>query len=300
MNTSSLSTTVCCFGEILWDILPDGPQPGGAPLNVAYHLTKLGMPAQLISGVGNDPDGERLVKLMKEWHLNTDLIQNNTTRKTGRVMASMNKDNEVGYDILFPVAWDYIELNSQMIEAAKTADYFVFGSLSARNTVTKNTLLSLLEENSCKVFDVNLRPPFYEKNLLNELLTKTDILKVNHHELKILTSMFSEESAQQEKEQVNNIRDTFTIKEVVVTKGAKGASYYTADKKYDIDCIPVEICDTIGSGDAFLAAFIASHYKKASPDVILMTASAMGAFVAARKGGCPPYELPEYLGFITK
>jgi fructokinase len=181
----------------------------------------------------------------------------------------------------------------------KRSPYFVYGSLAARNTTSRKTLLSFLENTSYKVFDINLRPPFFEKDTLNTLLAKADMLKTNREELQVLWEMFGNDLAT-EADQVEFIKAKFNIKEIIITHGAKGAVYYAQNNIFHCKGIPVEVCDTIGSGDAFLAAFIAGHFHKENPEIILEKAVAMGSFIATKKGGCPPYELSEYLDFFNK
>lgn len=299
MDTSNYNNKVCCFGEILWDILPDGPQPGGAPFNVAYHLTKLKIPAGLISKTGEDPEGRKLRELLAKWNIDKSLLQSDPVNPTGKVLAFLGKDHEVKYEIVHPVAWDFIEPDDKAIAAVKNADYFVYGSLAARSKTSRDTLLQLLECARYKVSDVNLRPPFFEKELLKQLLEKTDILKINREEFGIVWEMFGNKLSS-EAEQVNFIKEKLNITEIVITRGAEGASYYIENKVYHSKGIPVKVCDTIGSGDAFLAAFIAGHSGRKDPETILKEAVTIGSFIATKKGGCPEYELTEYHDFIKK
>lgn len=299
MDAQASSAALCCFGEILWDVLPDGPQPGGAPLNVTYHLRKFGIPAALISRIGDDAEGEGLTDLMSGWQLRRDLIQTDPLHDTSRVLARIGKNYEVSYEIVFPVAWDFITATPGAIAAVEEANYFVYGSLAARNDVSKETLLKLLDHAACKVFDINLRPPFYNKEVLEVLLSRADILKVNQAELETIALMFEGRPGREE-ERVRLLKEMFNIREIVVTKGSQGASYYASAETYHHGGTAVEVCDTIGSGDAFLAAFIASHFQKQTPDIILKRATAMGAFIAGKKGGCPDYALSEYQLFFDQ
>ena len=299
MKTNSLNTPVICYGEILWDMLPDGHQPGGAPLNVSYHLKKLGMPTGIVSRVGNDAKGEKLIKLLESWGINRDFLQKDEEYPTSEVIARMNNGNEVTYEIVYPVAWDFINDSQNIAEQIKPSTYFVFGSLSSRNDVSRNTLLQLLEQNAVKVFDINLRPPSINRDLLSELLHKADIAKFNQAELEIAQSFFRG-SLGNEAEQVRFIQDKFNVPEIVVTKGEFGASYYKNDKVYHAWGTEVKVKDTIGSGDSFLSAFIANHRLKQDPKVTIKNAVAMGAFIATKKGGCPPYDIDEYTHFRSQ
>ncbi len=298
MNTNSenTKTPVICFGEVLWDVLPDGPQPGGAPLNVAYHLTKLGLKTSVISKIGADENGRKLEELMENWFVKTNLLQHDSEYSTSEVIARMGNGNEVTYEIVFPVAWDFIEYFDADFDEINKAEYFVYGSLASRNKKSKDTLFQFLETDSIKVFDINLRPPFYNKALLEELLAKADIVKFNEAELEMAQLLFSG-SFNNEISRVQFIQERFNIPEVIVTKGEFGASYYKNDESYHAWGSDVEVKDTIGSGDSFLATFIANHFYKNSPNNIIKNAVSMGAFIATKKGGCPDYDVKEYFEF---
>lgn len=296
MNNKSVISAIC-FGEVLWDMLPDGPQPGGAPLNVAYHLSKLGIATGIMSKVGNDPQGEKLVHLLDNWSINKQFLQFDDKYNTGEVIAKMNNGNEVSYDILFPVAWDFIEeSNDEAISKLDPSSYFVYGSLASRNEVTRETLFKLLESDAIKVFDINLRPPFIGQDLLKALLEKADIVKFNQAELEMVQVLFRG-SMGNEASQIRFIMERFGIKEVIITKGESGASYYKGVNAWHTWGNEVKVNDTIGSGDSFLATFLAGHYMNEEPEKILKNAIAMGAFIATKKGGCPEYLLSEYVNF---
>ncbi|WP_411273352.1 carbohydrate kinase family protein, partial [Daejeonella sp.] len=264
MNVDNLRSPVICFGEILWDILPDGPQPGGAPLNVAYHLNKLGVGTSIISRIGNDANGQKLEDLLDSWGINKNLIQKDSKYPTSEVIASMGSGNEVTYEIVFPVAWDFIHYEKSIDIQMESADYLVYGSLSSRNDISRNTLFELLEGNGTKVFDINLRPPFYDKTILYELIRRADIVKFNEAELEISQSLFGG-TFSKESDQVKYIQEKFQIPEIVVTRGESGASYYKNDDSYHALGVGIDVNDTIGSGDSFLAAFIAGHCQKVDP-----------------------------------
>ncbi|OWK69650.1 carbohydrate kinase [Pedobacter sp. AJM] len=298
-NPNYSSTPATCYGEILWDVLPDGPQPGGAPLNVAYHLNKLGMDSSLITRIGNDENGQKLVELMENWGINTGLLQVDKQYETSQVLARMNNGNEVSYEIVFPVAWDFIDQSQQLLQHIKPSTYFIFGSLASRNETSRNTLYHLLDNDAIKVFDINLRPPFINQAQLGHLLSKADIVKFNEAELGIVQIMFGG-SLKGEADKVRFIQDRFNIPEVIVTKGEFGASYYNLDKTYNVWGNEVKVKDTIGSGDSFLAAFIAAHNRRDQPLQILKKAIAMGAFIATKKGGCPEYNFDEYQAFYNE
>src|SRR6478752_212339 len=115
---------VICYGEILWDILPSGRVPGGAPMNVAYHLNKQGKTSALITKIGGDESGTELLNVLSHHNLSTDFIQIDQEHETGKVYAHPNEYNEVVYDIVKPSAWDFIEWQNEFEEIVKGSRYF--------------------------------------------------------------------------------------------------------------------------------------------------------------------------------
>jgi fructokinase len=295
MNMQTTILPAVCFGEVLWDMLPEGPQPGGAPLNVAYHLNKRGVKTKIFSKVGNDLQGQQLSFLIHSWGVGRDFLQVDARHPTSKVIAKMN-GAEVSYEIVFPVAWDFIETVDGVSPLINDSTYFIYGSLASRNDITRNTLFNLLENECIKVFDINLRPPFISRDLLGELLAKADIVKFNQSELEMAQSVFGG-SFSNEASQIQFIQDKFNVSEIIVTKGEFGASYYKKDQVFNAWGSEVKVKDTIGSGDSFLAAFIAGHSLNKEPKEIIKDAVAMGAFIATKKGGCPEYDIEDYKKF---
>ncbi|QEC51861.1 fructokinase [Anseongella ginsenosidimutans] len=305
MTNTRKSSPVYCFGEILWDVLPQGALPGGAPFNVACHLSRLNYPCSMISRIGSDPRGRQLQALMETWGVENDLLQTDPTHPTGEVLARMDQHHEMSYEIRFPAAWDFINASPQALEKVREASFFVYGSLAARHIVSRTALFQLLEQAPFRVLDINLRPPFVEKLLLEDLLRHAHVLKTNQHELALIQQLFGgapagEDTPAREASQVGFVRERFGIPEIILTKGARGAAYYTPEGSWQTPGTPVQVADTVGSGDSFLAAFIAGHARKEPPALILRKAAAMGAFIAAREGGCPEYQLAEFEKFCQE
>ena len=287
----SSSHEVVCFGEVLWDILPTGALPGGAPMNVAYHLKKLGTNPALITKIGIDDHGEKLVNLLSESGVTTEYFQVDYDHSTGLVYAKPNEHNEVVYDIVNPVAWDFIEWNDDFTELLGEAQFFVYGSLTSRNKVSRETLYQLIDIAKTKILDINLRPPNYHRSHVEYLLGTADILKMNIAELELITGWFSHFTNTVDR--VKLVQDHFGIKKIIVTMGGDGALVNDAGKIYHHAGYNVQVADTIGSGDAFLAGFIHKLSKGSSVENALEFASGMGAFVATCSGACPQYEISQ-------
>lgn len=284
-----------CFGEILWDILPTGKVPGGAPMNVCYHLNRLAQQAALISKIGDDENGKELIRFLQDHQVVTSHIQTDAEKPTGTVIATQI-GNEMEYDIVQPVAWDYIDITPSLLQMVKEADYFICGSLVARSEHSRTTLFELLKSAKNKIVDINLRPPHYTKDTVTALLQQADILKLNDHELTLIASWYTDTDTFEK--QVHILSSTFTIPTILVTKGAHGATLFYQEQFYNHNGYKVQVADTIGSGDAFLAGFLSQHVSGALPDASLDFACRIGAFVASKKGACPDYTLQDILNVI--
>ncbi|MCE7055516.1 carbohydrate kinase [Algoriphagus sp. AGSA1] len=278
---------VVVFGEMLWDCLPSGAVPGGAPMNVALNLHQLGLNSRLISSVGNDSDGQQLLEFLDSFSLPVDLIQINQDYETSKVLVNDEDPVNIKYTIVSPVAWDFIVWNPEMDKAVASSDALVFGTLGVRNTESLNTLLKLLHHKTLRVFDVNFRPPFYDFEVIENLLGYTDILKINEDELVIFADYFD---IDHEVEKVCAYLDQhFPMDLICVTLGSKGALLYKDGKTIQHKGYKVQVADSIGAGDAFLSGFIKVYLEEQSLGKALDFACKLGAFVASKKGGTPKY-----------
>lgn len=287
---------VVCFGEVLWDIFPEGTRAGGAPFNAAYNIYKSGFDVKMLSRVGNDELGTKLTDQIKGWGLTAEYIQVDQEHPTSTVIAKIDEHNEATYDIVNHVAWDYIDFLPGYETLISNAEAFVFGSLSSRNPKTKETLMKLLELAKLKIFDVNFRAPYIDVDLIKELLHKADIVKMNKAEMRQIMQYFSEEYVSED-ESAAFIQDHFKIREIVLTKGSKGARYFVGKENYGSPALSIEIADTVGSGDAFLAGFISKRVQGKAPEEIMEEAIALGAFITSKSGACPDYEYEEFQAF---
>ncbi len=281
--------TIICFGETLFDILPDGALPGGAPMNVAIHLKYYSHSPLIISRVGNDDAGDKLIHFLQDKGLFTAYIQRDQTHQTGIVQADISHQTQVSYTIVEPVAWDYIAYDKQLAATVRKSELFVYGSLAARSKNTRETLLKYLPLAELKVFDVNLRPPYYTPEVVGQLLAYADIIKMNHHELIEITNWYG--MSLDERESMAYLLRRLNKQLLLVTRGENGAALITKDGYIEHPGFPVTVEDTIGSGDAFLAAFLHKYLAGVAPENILPFACAAGAYVATQCGATPT--LPE-------
>ncbi len=282
-----MTPTITCFGEILWDVLPTSKQPGGAPMNVAADLRNFGLNAQLISRVGSDDLGRELLDFLTQKNIPTQLVQTGHSHLTGVAKANVSDSNEVTYKIVQPVAWDYIQQEPGMIEAVRQSDLFVYGSLAARSPQTHDTLRELLTVAPRKVFDVNLRAPHYDQATVDELLHQADIAKLNEHELLELSGWYGAETDLHRTMQ--QLRDRYSLDVLCVTLGGDGAILLDSAGFVRQAGFSVDVEDTIGSGDAFLAAFLYKTLQGNTPQHALEFACATGAYVATQRGATPSF-----------
>jgi fructokinase len=283
-----MAASFVCFGEILWDILPQEEVPGGAPMNVAYHLQQLGNKPVIITQTGDDEKGRRLLELLQQQHIDTNLVTTTDAYPTGTVNAIPQPNGDMRYIIVQPVAWDYIPYTAAAAAAVKAADYFIFGSLVARSEVSANTLQQLIKTAPTKVLDINLRAPHYTAETITQLLHAADILKLNEEELVHITGWWGDFATLEDR--TVYLYTTFQLQLVIVTKGAEGAMVYAGEKFYYQPGIPVKVADTIGSGDSFLAAFLTRYANDGDITGALLFATKLGAFVASSKGAWPVYD----------
>ncbi len=280
-----LEKNIVCFGEVLWDLLPTGKIAGGAPMNVAVHANQLGLDATMISAVGDDELGEGITSFLSSRGLSVENVQKNEYQ-TGIVEVTLDAKGSPSYEIIQPVAWDFIRLTENAKNAVKDADALVFGSLALRNEVSKNTLLALQSEAKLKILDINLRKPFYTPELADELFKVADIVKVNDEELEMICAWYGQVG--NETDNAKFLKERYQLKGIIVTRGGNGAFFIDENNEIaEHQGFKVTVSDTIGSGDSFLASFITKWLNGEASAEALKFACAVGAFVATQKGATP-------------
>ncbi len=281
-----MNKNVVCFGEVLWDVLPTEKIAGGAPMNVSIRLQSLGINAKMISKIGNDELGKELLNIIKEKNVDTSLIQTDFTHSTGEVLVKLDAKGSATYTIVYPSAWDSILITKENIDAVREADAFVFGSLASRNTISRNTLLTLLKEAKYKIFDINIRSPFYSIEFLKELMDLSDFVKLNDDELlKVAQALGSKtDSIEDNILFLSKLTNTRTI---CITKGKDGAILYAENQFYRNKGFAVTVADTIGAGDSFLAALLSEILHTNDYQKAVEFACAVGALVASCNGANP-------------
>ncbi|WP_321996412.1 carbohydrate kinase [Draconibacterium orientale] len=290
---------ILCFGEVLWDRLPSGAKPGGAPMNVALHLNAIGLNAAIASSVGNDDAGKQLIDFLQNSGVNTSLIQTDKNLPTSEVLVHLDENNNASYEICEPVAWDNIQLNDELVKKAQNSGLIIYGSLAARNQTTRETLLKLLDNDAVKLIDVNLRQPYDKQDVLELLLAKSDIVKLNDDELGVFAGWNGIEGKTEE-ELVKWFVQHYKVEMLCVTRGHKGAAMYHENTFYEHPGFKVNAVDTVGAGDAFLAGLVAAFMQKKPPAEAITFACATGAFVASKAGATPEYDMVEIQAIMNQ
>ncbi len=278
------------LGEILWDVFPQGKVLGGAPANFAYHVSQFGLNGYAVSAIGKDELGAEIKQVLKEKKLKTLISE--VDFPTGTVQVTLSGDGIPQYEICEGVAWDNIPFTDALKRLAKQTKAVCFGSLAQRDAISRSTIQSFLDEvpkDSMKIFDINLRQHFYSRELIEKSLNQCTMLKINEEEIAILTEMFGL-SGQSESVVVKNFIQHFQIETVVLTKGTEGSHVTTLDGTSSYLPTPkVKVADTVGAGDAFTGAFVASLLFGRNIREAHQTAVDLSAFVCTQRGAMPEY-----------
>ncbi len=288
---------VLVFGEVLFDTFPDQSRViGGAPFNVARHLQGLGLDPFFVSRVGKDESGEEVREQMQRWGMNTHGLQADQDRSTGMVLVRFQGD-EPYYEIRKEVAFDYIELDSFHEGTFEGRTLFYHGTLAARSETSARTLYALAQIKDQEVFcDINLRDPWWSRDLVRDILSWSTYLKVNLEELEEVAATLEvrEDSLQARARMVQKVCG---LKCLVLTMGSEGAMLFPEEREHLFAAAPAvsSFKDAVGAGDSFSAVFLLGLSRGWSWDMILQRAVRIAAEVCSIKGA-----VPEERGFYGK
>jgi fructokinase len=291
---SSPQFKIVGIGEVLWDLLPAGKQLGGAPANFVCQARALGADARLISRVGDDDAGREIIESFRARGLPTETIGIDPTAPTGTVSVEVGAGGHPKYSIHENVAWDRIAADDAALSAIRDADAICFGSLAQRTNFAQQTIASLLaaaKPDALRIFDINLRAPFINRDAIAHSVAAADILKLNEEELPLLTEMFQLTGSPAQ--QLATLAARFPIQLIVLTRGSEGSMLFSQGDLYEHGAPRVQVRDTIGAGDSFTAAVTIGFLRQWPLEKIAHHASAVAAYVCTRSGATPP--LPDAL-----
>lgn len=300
-----MKTDFYAFGEILWDCLPSGRHAGGAPFNVAAHLAQIGASVSLISAVGRDSLGDEIVQVAKDKAVNVEFVGRvRVGLQTGTVLVTVDAKGNATYELVQPAAWDEIKVPKKALTAVAGARALTYGSLAGRSPYNLEQLDRLLAvDGPLKFFDVNLRPPFADPPLVMELAKRADVLKLNDGELGRLASWIvtgeATENTPRKPEDISAacglLARATNASRICVTMAEAGAALWENGTLVTAPAPRVEVRDTVGAGDAFMAGLMVGLTFEMEPESVLRNACRLGAYVASHNGATPllPPELTQ-------
>ena len=293
-STQSSKRLIVGIGELLWDMLPDGPQLGGTVSNFCVTASRLGDHAVIASRIGDDILGDEALAVLAGLPVDSSQIQRDASHVTSTVTVSLI-DGQPRYVIHEPVAWDYLEFTSEWLKLAQTADAVCFGTLAQRNASAQRTIQSFLAETKpgcMKLLDVNLREPYYSSRTLETSLEFATVLKMNDGEVpQVLDLLSMPHSSETTPEALvtgaRALIDEFQLALVCITMGGNGSLLIgptQVDRHPGVAC---KVVDTVGAGDTFTAAFTHYYLRGAPLSVLNEAANQWGAWMASQRGAMP-------------
>lgn len=288
-----MKQSVIGIGEALFDVLPEGKKLGGAPANFAYHVSQFGIESCAVSAKGDDELGKELIAELDVHHLNYQI--ETVDYPTGTVQVSLDANGIPAYDIKEGAAWDNMPFTPALEEKAKNCTAVCFGSLAQRNEVSRNTIHRFLdtmpnEEGRYKVFDSNLRQGFFTKEIITESIKRCNILKINDEELITISRLFGYPGIDLQNK-CWLLLGKYNLKMLILTCGVNGSYVFTPGEVSFIETPKVEVADTVGAGDSFTGAFVASILRGKSVREAHELAVKVSAYVCTQNGAMPV--LPE-------
>jgi fructokinase len=286
---------IVSVGEILWDFLPSGKQLGGAPANLAYHARCLGADARVVSRVGDDGLGREVLARMHELGLPDSGVATDPQHPTGVVEVALGAGGQPSYTIAAPAAWDFIEASDRTLALAARADAVAFGSLAQRSPASRAAIQALVaaaRPGAVRLFDVNLRPPFTDPDVIESSLALATALKLNDDELPVLARQFglpAPTDRQSERAAVAALAQRFGLGLAALTRGAEGCLLYRNGTFTEAPPgEPLEVADTVGAGDSFSAALLVGHLASRPAADVLRGAESLARHVCQHHGATPP------------
>lgn len=280
-----MSKPIYCFGEILWDCLPRGMFLGGAPFNAACHLALIGAESKMISSIGKDFRGDEAVRRAGEIGVDMTHVARHPELPTGTVTVHLSEQGDATYEIPAPVAWDEIPVSDDLVSEVSSGAALVFGTLALRLHENRDALRQLLAlDGPLKCLDVNLRAPYDDVERALKFANKADLVKLNQEELARLTDTPIAEDQAGLAGQCERLKVFTNVGQVCVTRGKNGAFFWKDGKTHTAEAPPIQVQDTVGAGDAFLAALVHGLVSGNPLDDVLAAACERGAKIAGQDG----------------
>jgi fructokinase len=301
MTTGELSmmprATVIGIGEILWDVFPDGPHFGGAPANFACSVAELGrdrIDVYTAGGVGPDELGRRAIEVLHSHGVDISCVAV-VDRPTGQVVVKLDAVGRASYEFAADAAWDNVAWSNGLHQLAARTNAVCFSTLGQRSKISRQTIQRFVRAtptDCLRVLDINLRPPYWNEEILLQSLQLANVLKLNNTELVVLADILRSRGA--DYELLQQLMERFSLQLVVLTRGASGAVLLSkSGERSDLPGQPVTVVDTVGAGDSFTATLVTGLLSGLSLATINAWANRVAAFVSSQRGATP--HLPDYL-----
>lgn len=277
------------LGEVLWDLLPSGKVLGGAPANFAYMANVLGDNGVVASRVGDDQFGHEARAMMKKLGLSTSYLQQDDQRETGVASVAIDSSGEPAFSIKDSVAWDFLELTTDWEELSARADVVCFGSLAQRSSTSARTIECFLEHTrprALRICDVNLRPPYYNSEVVSTCLRYANIIKLTDQELQRLSSLIGWDISDRET-LARRMLEVFDLRLICVTRGAHGSLLIDREGIVEHEGFRVNVVDVVGAGDAFTACMAHGYIRGKSLNEISVSANHFASWVTTQPGATP-------------
>jgi len=250
-----------------------------------FHAHNLGAEGYIVSRVGNDPFGEKIMSSLKSLGLSRRYISIDKTRPTGSVSVSLDSKGIPCYIIHENVAWDYIAFSQELTKLASLADAVCYGSLGQRSKRSQDTIRRFLRHSrkSClRIFDINLRHPYYNKEVIVYLLKRSNVLKINDEELSEVAQLLSIQGG--ETEMLGVLLERYSLDLIALTRGERGSRLFSSERESVHPGYPVEVKDTVGAGDSFTAALMLGLLGGHDLDRINENANRLASIVCTQDG----------------
>ena len=283
--------TIISLGEVLWDLFPDGQRFGGAQANFACHAAIQGAAVTMVSAVGDDQHGHDAIGILSAYGIDVSLVQIIPDAPTGTVGVALDNNGKPTFTIHQGSAWDRIIWNDALTSRITTVDAVFFGTLGQRSAVSRATIRravkAALAKGIPRVLDINLRPPFFDAEMIRDSVQLASILKLSDDELVEVCSACSISETDQPEGDLRGLLEFGSLDMVVLTRGKDGAVLVTPDDTFTQNGISVNVIDTVGAGDSFTAAFLIGELRGESRKQNLRRSCEIAAATCAHSGAVP-------------
>jgi len=273
---------------VLWDLLPGGRQPGGAPFNFAFHCHQLGHAAAVVSRVGSDDLGREAREVVRRLGLSDAFLQEDAAHPTGTVRVRVDEVGQPSFTITPDVAWDHLAWEGPLEALFAGAQAVCFGTLAQRHEASRATVRRALAaaRNALVVYDVNLRQYYYDRAVVEASLAASRWAKLNEDELEVLRDLLGL-AGTSPRALLADLRGRYGLEVAALTRGARGCLVQAADEEVSVPGVPVRVVDTVGAGDAFTAGLVCGVLEGKSLAEAAALANRLAARVAGSAGGTP-------------